>query len=381
MNEKEQRTILIIDDNPTNVHVLIKYLEEEGFKTLIAPSGKRALQQLDHFIPDLILLDVMMPGIDGFETCHQIKANEFTNHIPIIFMTALADTVDKLKGFEAGGVDYITKPFNHEEVLARVITHLTIRQLQQQLEAQNACLEEQYAQLKELNASKDIFFSIISHDLKSPFSSLLDLLRLVEEKYDTYEPQKMKTTLTLLRNSAKNFDKLLDNLLTWSRIQRGVIEYQPEEFNIRKVVEHNTALFTPYAAQKKITLKNLIEEELHVYGDHNMIDTVIRNLVSNALKFTRSGGIIEISAHLNERFTEVAISDNGIGIKEENAMKLFRIDERYKRLGTAHEKGTGLGLILCKELVDRNGGCIWVKSEVEQGTSFKFLIPRKPLEF
>jgi len=144
----EKATILIVDDNTTNLNVLLDYLHEQAYKVLIAPNGKRALQQIEHVQPDIILLDVMMPGIDGFETCRRLKANEDTSEIPIIFMTALSDTVDKMTGFSVGGVDYITKPFQHEEVLARVNAHITIRKLQQELEDKNATLEK-YASLLE----------------------------------------------------------------------------------------------------------------------------------------------------------------------------------------------------------------------------------------
>lgn len=158
----QQASILIVDDQPVNLGILVECLKAAGFKTLVAANGEWALQQIDQIQPDLILLDVMMPGIDGFETCRRLKANATTREIPIIFMTALADLGDKVKGFEVGGVDYITKPFQQEEVLARVRTHVTI--------------VAQRRQLEELNTRKDQFFSLIAHDLRSPVSSLRGLL-------------------------------------------------------------------------------------------------------------------------------------------------------------------------------------------------------------
>ncbi len=147
----EKATILIVDDNPTNLNILIDYLNEAGFKILIAESGERALYQTAHVQPDLILLDVMMPGLDGFETCRRLKDNETTRDIPVIFITALSETEDKIKGFKAGGVDYITKPFQQEEVLARVTTHITNRNLRKVLEAHNAELQETLAKVKLLS--------------------------------------------------------------------------------------------------------------------------------------------------------------------------------------------------------------------------------------
>jgi signal transduction histidine kinase len=169
---------------------------------------------------------------------------------------------------------------------------------------------------------------------------------------------------------------LLDNLLTWSRVQRGMIDYHPQEIDVQKVVTRNVAIFTSNAEQKQITLRTAIQEQTIVYADKKMIDTIIRNLLSNALKFTHPGGNIEVSATQNGNYVTVSVTDTGIGIDEKHIPKLFRIDAQYKRVGTANEKGTGLGLILCQEFVERNGGKIWVESIVNKGTTFWFRLPK-----
>ncbi len=391
----------MIDDNTTNLNILLDYLNELSYRVLIAPSGEQALQRLQYARPDVILLDIMMPGIDGFETCRRLKADDTTKDIPVIFMTALTETVDKVRGFSVGGVDYITKPFQHEEVLARVKTHLTIRKLQQELrqqnetleryaemlaqkndelKAKNAELDEKNSQLNLLNADKDKFFSIIAHDLRNPIGALRELPQLIAENLDNYSKDELRRLITMQRDAARNLFELLENLLTWSRMQRGLIEFNPEPIQVSALVQRSIALLTPSAAQKAITLTQAVNPSLLGMADHKMIDAVVRNLISNAIKFTNSGGTIEVSGNDDGAFMTIAVKDNGVGIGEQFLPKLFRIDEQYRRTGTANERGTGLGLILCKEFVERNGGEIRVESKIGNGSTFSFTLPKIALD-
>ena len=397
----EKATILVIDDNTTNLNILLDYLNELSYRVLIAPSGEQALQRLQYARPDVILLDIMMPGIDGFETCRRLKADDTTKDIPVIFMTALTETVDKVRGFSVGGVDYITKPFQHEEVLARVKTHLTIRKLQQELrqqnetleryaemlaqkndelKAKNAELDEKNSQLNLLNADKDKFFSIIAHDLRNPIGALRELPQLIAENLDNYSKDELRRLITMQRDAARNLFELLENLLTWSRMQRGLIEFNPEPIQVSALVQRSIALLTPSAAQKAITLTQAVNPSLLGMADHKMIDAVVRNLISNAIKFTNQGGTIEVSGNDDGAFMTIAVKDNGVGIGEQFLPKLFRIDEQYRRTGTANERGTGLGLILCKEFVERNGGEIRVESKIGNGSTFSFTLPKIALD-
>ena len=397
----EKATILVIDDNTTNLNILLDYLNELSYRVLIAPSGEQALQRLQYARPDVILLDIMMPGIDGFETCRRLKADDATKDIPVIFMTALTETVDKVRGFSVGGVDYITKPFQHEEVLARVKTHLTIRKLQQELrqqnetleryaemlaqkndelKAKNAELDEKNSQLNLLNADKDKFFSIIAHDLRNPIGALRELPQLIAENLDNYSKDELRRLITMQRDAARNLFELLENLLTWSRMQRGLIEFNPEPIQISALVQRSIALLTPSAAQKAITLTQAVNPSLLGMADHKMIDAVVRNLISNAIKFTNQGGTIDVSGNDDGAFMTIAVKDDGVGIGEQFLPKLFRIDEQYRRTGTANERGTGLGLILCKEFVERNGGEIRVESKIGNGSTFSFTLPKIALD-
>ncbi len=378
-----ESTILVVDDKPENLDVLINYLDTHGFTILVAQEGEEAYQLAEEFAPDIILLDVMMPGIDGFETCRRLKQHERTREIPVIFMTALSDTAQKVKGFQAGGVDYITKPLQQEEVLARIETHVTLRSLQRNLQQKNVELE-QYAgllerkndELHELNATKDTFFSIVAHDLRGPLNTLYGLTDVIVESIDAYSKDKLAQMLTNQRDAAKNLCALLENLLTWSRIQRNQIAYRPQQIGLCHIIAKNIALFTLHAQDKQITLRGPEHDDsLFIQADANMVDTIIRNLLSNALKFTEAGGTVEIAVDRREHDIEIAVSDTGIGIDEQGLSRLFRLDAHYRRAGTADEQGTGLGLLLCKEFAEQHGGRIGVESDVGSGTTFWVTLP------
>ncbi len=388
----QRQTLLIVDDNPTNLGVIVSSFKNYGFEILVARSGETALKSVQHARPDLILLDVMMPGIDGFETCRRLKANPATQDIPIIFMTALAETEDKVKGFEAGAVDYVTKPLHQEEVLARVTTHLKIQHLTQNLQERNLRLQQLTDELQQanktlakLNADKDKFFSIISHDLRDPFTNILGHAQLMIALPDRSSKEDFVEMAQSIYRGAKATHDLLENLLFWSRIQRGNIEYHPDQLQLWPLAQKTVELLDEIAVTKNIHLINTIPPTLTVYADQNMISTIIRNLTNNALKFTPNGGAVTLSARreqasengasLSTDFVVVSVSDTGIGIEPEDIDKLFRIDVHHTTAGTNKERGTGLGLIICKEMVEQNGGRIWVKSQVGRGTKVEFIIP------
>jgi two-component system sensor histidine kinase/response regulator len=373
MEGNPKGVILVIDDSPINLKLLFTTLSKAGFQVVSAQDGESGIEQAIQIKPDIILLDVLMYGIDGFETCQRLKTHEVTRDIPVIFMTVLSEQVDKLKGFNVGGVDYITKPLYHEEVLARVTTHLTIRRQQQQL-------QEQAEQLKVLNASKDKFFSILSQDLQSPFEELLHFTEFIVDHIGGCSREEIKEIVGTLRNSVKNLHELLKNLFAWSSIQRGALECHPQCFDIREIIGRNLTLFKSTAEQKQIILKSLVQDETPVYADAGMIYIVIRNLISNALKFTKAGGKVKILVAEKEEFVEISVSDTGIGIDAEELSKLFRIEVKYQQVGTAGEEGTGLGLILCKELVEKNGGRLSLESEVGKGTTVRFMLPKPPID-
>lgn len=243
----------------------------------------------------------------------------------------------------------------------------------------NMKIEESEQKLKELNAQKDKFFSIISHDLKSPFVALLGYSEIMMEDFDSLTDDELREFISSINKSSKNVYSLLENLLEWSRMQTGRIEYIPEYFNLYLTAQNVAELLDDNARKKNIELKNDVDESSIVFADENMVSTIIRNLVSNSLKFTPDGGRVIMKSERESIFTKVTIEDNGIGMNESDRQKLFRIDVHHTTIGTNREKGTGVGLILCKELVEKNGGEIWVESQVGKGSRFIFTLPIKPL--
>ncbi|QTA84606.1 hybrid sensor histidine kinase/response regulator [Desulfonema magnum] len=378
----EKTVILIIDDNLGNLKLLSEYLKESGYKILIAEDGEEGLRHAKFALPDLILLDIMMPGIDGFETCCRLKENETTKDIPVIFMTAASETADKVRGFKSGATDYVTKPFEQEEVLARIATHLTIHRQKKALSELNAKLCQANSELTELNATKDKFFSIIAHDLKNALNTLLSGSELLAGSVCRFNREKTELFAKEMLSSVKNTFNLLENLLNWSRIQQGKMDIRPKAIDLYKLACHQISFFQKKAERKKIELSHSVKPDTFVYADLNMTDTILRNLISNAIKFTHNSGKITVSAQSfdekneNHEFVKISVSDNGIGISAYNIIKLLKIECKYRTLGTDGEKGTGLGLILCKEFVRKNRGIIWIESEIGKGSTFSFTLPK-----
>jgi PAS domain S-box-containing protein len=230
-------------------------------------------------------------------------------------------------------------------------------------------------QLSESNKTKDKFFSIISHDLRGPLGGLMQLLELLSTEYNTLEEQEKFKLISDAADSAKSTYALVENLLDWSRVQSGKIEYEPERLNLSQLVNDTISLYNQNIKNKKINIEASIQNDVTVFADIKMSETVLRNLISNAIKFTFPGGKIHIFAEKKDDQVIVKVRDTGIGIKKENIAELFRLDISHSSKGTENEPGTGLGLILCKELVERQGGKIWVKSKIREGATFYFTIP------
>jgi signal transduction histidine kinase len=230
-------------------------------------------------------------------------------------------------------------------------------------------------ELKAANASKDKFFSIIAHDLKNPFNGIIGLSSLLLEDYDSFPPEEQKTFIKDIKITAENTFRLLQNLLEWSQTQTGKIHFEQSLFLLETITTEIIDLVKTSAGNKNIVLESTVSPDITVFADKNMIHTVIRNLLLNAVKFTRSGGKISLSARAIGNVVEIAVKDNGIGISPENFKKLFCIDCNMISYGTEGEQGTGLGLILCKEFVEKNSGTIRVESEEGIGSTFTVTIP------
>jgi signal transduction histidine kinase len=259
--------------------------------------------------------------------------------------------------------------------LVKLRTNRLLTFQNQQISQANEALRESERNLMELNATKDKFFSIISHDLKNPFASLLSISELMVENFDDADREDHKAGFKKINQSVKHLLDLLENLLTWSRSQRGRIKYDPTRFNLSALIQENVNLHKILADKKGIMLLSPDNLNVYAYGDRDMINSVVRNLMTNAVKFTERDKKVEVKLEPRESEVEVSIVDEGIGIEKENIDRLFRIDEKYKSTGTAGEKGTGLGLIICREFVEKHGGKIKVNSKPGQGSTFSFTIP------
>ncbi len=356
-------TILVVDDNSNNVKIIALLLRELNYKIAIATNGASAIDLAKRVNPDLILMDVMMPGMDGFEASQIIKKDEGNKNLPIIFLTALGDKANLVKGFEIGGVDYITKPFNKEELISRINTHLELKFTRDQL-------IETTNNLRELNALKDKLFSVIGHDLRSPLGSVKLSLELLTMGIIDCKSNDFQEMIKTLLHSTDEVVNLLDNLLGWAKSQSGTLSVVPERLNLKEILQSNFLLLKGQLMMKDIQYTEIIEDGFIVFADMYILKTVLRNLVSNAIKFTPNGGKISISATSENGLNTIEVNDNGVGIDSDTAAKLFDEKSHITTFGTNNEVGSGIGLKLCKNFIEKLDGKIWVESEVGKGSCF-----------
>jgi two-component system sensor histidine kinase/response regulator len=362
--EKENNSnysILIVDDVAKNIQLLAKFLTREGYNLNFAQNGEIALKQTENRIFDLILLDVMMPGMDGFEVCRKIKENKKNLSVPIIFLTAKTDEESIKKGFLSGGVDYITKPFNPEELLVRVRTHLI--------------LQKREKELMELNNTKDTLLSIISHDLKTPFFNIMGLGEIMLTNYSEYPDDQKIELITNIVDSARASHNLLDNLLGWTRIQTGKIAFSPKKFCINDLIKLNLNLAHFQSTNKGVQLVFTDEKQIFVFADENMVNTILRNLLSNAIKYTTRSGKVEVRLEQSDNMAIISVVDTGMGIPPERVEKLFLFGQTVSTPGTNQENGSGFGLVITNDFVKMNKGVLSVESFVGKGSTFKFTLP------
>lgn len=375
---KNSYKILIVDDILENLIVVSKELEKPNTAISVAMSGKQAIKIASMEKPDLILLSISMPEMDGFETCKILKRKKETKEISIIFLTDHNKQEDIINGLNLGAVDYITLPYNKEELITRVYNHLNHKKAKDITNKQKKKLEKQNNELAELNETKDKFCSIIAHDLKSPINTILGFSEILYNNSEKLEAEESKKYTGLINHYLKHTVKLLDNLLIWSRSQRGLIKYTPKKLRLKSMVTEITMALEDMANQKGISLENNIQENIIVNADINLLSIIIRNLLTNAIKFTSRGGLIKAYAEYDKqqnKLVNVTVEDNGVGIDKESLKKLFRIEENHSTVGTNREKGTGLGLILCKEFIEKNKGTIRVESIPGIGSKFIFTLP------
>lgn len=359
-----EQSILIVDDVPKNIQLLGSILKEEAYDLEFATSGKEALDWLESKQFDLVLLDIMMPEMDGFEVCRRIKENPASREVSVIFLTAKADFQSIIQGFETGAVDYVTKPYNRKELLVRVKTHLTLQQQRKQLELTTSFEKK--------------IFSIIGHDLRSPMGNI----RTYIEAFLNVNPKLEESISGFLKDLyllSDNAFNLLENLLNWAKSQSGGIVCRPQVENVSYIIKNVITLFSFQADNKSISLKYEGLDVIKGYFDPELISLVIRNLVSNALKFTPHNGAVRISAQKilieNKSRLLIQVTDTGTGMSAEIIDSLMNKNIHYTTYGTDNEKGSGLGFQLCKEFVKLSEGQIWIESKPGEGSTFFISLP------
>lgn len=372
--------ILLVDDNPTNLGILVKSLSDSGYKVRVAQDGESAIAQIPYAKPDLILLDVMMPGIDGFETCRRLKLNPATQDIPVIFMTALTDVFDKVKAFQVGAVDYIIKPFRVEEVLVRARTHLGLQTLQNQLKAQNQQLQAEIRERQKAQEAVQVFLYAVSHDLRNPVTGGLMVLKslLAEAEANQGAAIVPQAVLERMIHSHDRQLALINSLLETQTIEMEGISLHLQPVNLCKFVEQLAADWQPLLEREEATLNLMIPTDLPpVQADPNQLSRVYENLIANALKHNPPGLTLVLKAEVmpDSSPTQVRcqVQDNGMGISPEHSHTIF---ELYKRGNQARRTvGLGLGLYLCRQIITAHGGEIGVEGQPGSGASFWFTLP------
>jgi len=410
--------VLIVDDTIYNLEILFATLQAAGFTVLVAQDGVSALAKAEYAEPDIILLDILMPGMDGFEVCRKLKGNRKTKDIPILFMTALDNPENILKGFELGGVDYVTKPIEQGEVIARLKTHLALRRMQEHLQAQNEQLEQEIRirqqteaqlersqqllqqanqeleqriaertaelvytnkQLEKINAELvssnqelEKFAYVVSHDLQAPLRSIKMFAELLAQEYRDKLNSQADEYIDYITDSAERMQILIKDLLAYCRA--GKNEQTWISVDLKDVI--NNVLRDLEASIKESKAKIKIDRLPIVQANPREINQLFQNLISNGIKFRgKDTPCIEINAQSQQQQWLISVKDNGIGIEPQYQDKIFQI---FQRLHSLEEyPGTGVGLAICQKIVERHGGSIWVESQPNRGSTFYFTLPQK----
>ena len=392
-------TILVVDDNPVNLKLLNHTLSSAGYKVKIEVNGLNVIPQVKTSIPDLIVLDIMLPDLSGFEICKQLQADPLTRSIPIIFITALADTVDKVKGLSLGAVDYITKPFQKEELLARVRTHLHLKRLIKSLEIQNQELRqltqqnedlehrvaERTAELKqalekekELNQLKSRFITIASHEFRTPLAIIASSSGILQKFSDRLNEERKQEHLQTIQHTIKHITQILDDVLMINRAEADKIELHLEAADIVDFCHHLQSAIAESNNQHTINFsvdlgQETITNSLIIQFDKKLLQQIITNLLNNAIKYSPNHNLVKFSLTKADDKIIFKISDHGIGIPEADQDNLFASFHRGSNVGNI--AGTGLGLSIVKKCVDLHQGEINIDSQIGKGTTVTITIP------
>ncbi len=395
--------ILCVDDEDMVLRSLQRELNATlGKKYIIetATGGEDALelfqelQHEGHEIP-VVISDHIMPGMKGADVLQRI--HDMAPGTMTIMLTGQADMKAVIRAVNSANLyRYIAKPWERadlaltvKEAIRRYVQEKKLHKqnailknvkgvLEQKVKERTAQLEAQQWELQRSNASKDKFFSILARDLRNPFAGLLELTNSIVKNIGEFSQDEVKQHVETLRDSAGTVHTLIENLLAWAQLQQGTLPYNPSSLILRDLVEEIKLGLAPDITQKRLIIRNQLEKDVVAHADRQMLRMVLHNLISNAMKYSYPGGSVTVTGQMNGQEAILTIADRGIGIEADDLPKLFRLDARFSKEGTDGEKGTGLGLILCQALIEKNNGALKLESEIGRGTTVAVNIPHMP---
>ncbi len=356
-------TVLVVDDNKDNIELLEAYLKANDYRVVSASNGHEALERVKKAPPDLVLLDIMMPVMNGYEVCKRLKEDERTRFIPVVMITALKDLDDKIKGIEVGADDFLTKPFNKQELLPRVRSLLKIKRLHDEL-------AKSYLDLQELQRTKESLTQMIVHDLKNPLTGVMANLEIVAME----EHVEARECLEAAQRSCALLFNMIQDLLDVSRSEEGKLTLNPETLDVSEIILPNVQVAETLALMENKSIAVSIPEGTPaVVGDRGLLHRVVANLLNNAIKHTGRGGNIVVGVERGEEGAlKVYVEDTGRGIPPEFREKIF---EKFVQIETGRRIGVGLGLTFCKMVVEAHNSRIWVEDREGKGNRFVFTLP------
>lgn len=361
--------ILVVDDTPLNVRLLTSILEIEGYNVVTATNGPDALELVPQTAPDVVLLDVMMPGMDGFEVCRRIKAEEFSAHLPVVMVTALQDTQNRVQALEAGADDFLTKPVDEVEVLARVKT--LVRAKRGRDELQNA-----YSALQRSEGLRDSLSQMLVHDLRTPLTAIIAALDILLTSYKDKQDELQLELLEMCMSSCRQMVSQVNELLDVGRLESGAMDLNRVELNAAKLIEEAAVPVQVLARNRDIRIEtNLTENVPPFAGDGDLLRRVLVNLIGNSLKFCPTGSKIIVGVLSDDENIKFSVRDNGPGIAPDDRKRIFDKWGQAENNKTGRKLSSGLGLTFCRLAVEAHGGKIWVESELDEGSNFLFTIP------
>ncbi len=366
---KSEIKIIVVDDMPANLLLLEEILRIYGYQVHAFNSGRRALDAVENINPDLILLDVCMPVMDGYEVCTELKANEKLRDIPVIFVSAMSETIDKVNGFKVGGVDYITKPFQIDEVNARVKAHLTLRFQQQEL-------QQSYNRLRELEEMRENLVNMIVHDMRSPLFGIVGMLDLMQISLKT-KPEKCQQYLDATLATTHQLTEMVNSLLDVSRLEDGKMPINVSLCDVEYLINQAIKLLNLDQSDIELNIEMLTENK-EILCDSGLIRRVIQHLLSNAVKFNQMGGRITVRVERIEDYMKISVIDNGPGIPIEYQDKIFDKFGQVNSQTNNRKYAIGLGLAFCKLVIQSHHGDIGVNSLPDEGSNFWFSLKENP---